>query len=126
MKTENVVGFSLLGLAVLAWVFVVSTNAKAATNHNNEVIKACLEESGYTPEKFYEFNFSKAAACHSDWRVAQDNRDKEKQRQFLAEHPWYKGTNWKWEEKAEYTCEKIYSTQLMNTITVCSKPIYLN
>jgi hypothetical protein len=45
-------------------------------------------------------------------------------RSFLQEHPWYKGKNWKWEERAEYTCKHIETLQ--GSAEVCSKPYYIN
>jgi len=122
---DIIIGASLLVIAALSWILVMTTDSNAES-HSNKVMKDCLVEYGYTPEKFEGFDFSKPAACHGAWRVAENERDYKKMKDFLVDHPWYKGKNWKWEERAEYSCEKIYSTQLMNTITVCSKPIYLN
>lgn len=119
----------LLGIAVFAWLFVVSTKVNADTvsaKQNNTVMKACLEQHGYTPEKFDTFHFNKAAACYHDWKTAETEKDYAKMRAFLKENPWFKGKNWKWEETAEYSCEKIYSTALLANITVCSKPYYVN
>lgn len=125
MKNENLIAFGLLAICVLAWVLVAS-DAKAETSHSNEVMKQCLDQYGYTPEKFDTFDFSKPAACHSKWRVAEIEKNHVKMRKFLDEHPWYRGKNWKWEERAEYNCEKIYSTAYLNNITICTKPYYLN
>lgn len=89
-------------------------------------MKACLAQEGYTPENFDSFNFGKAASCFHDWKTAEAEKDRVKMRKFLDENPWFRGKNHKWAERAEYSCEKIYSTALLNTITVCSKPIYVN
>lgn len=110
-------------LAATAWVLTLTTEADAGARENNAIMKACLEQYGYTPEKFETFNFSRPAKCHSDWRIAQNEKSYAKMREFLDKHPWYKGTNWKWEERAEYTCTKRYD---LNGIVVCHKPYYLN
>ena len=126
MKNETkdtAIAVVILITLLLSWMALYND---AQASENNAVMKSCLDEYGYTPEKFHEFNFAKAAACHSDWRTAEDERNRMKQRKFLEEHPWYKGKNWKWEETAEYSCEKIYSTRLLQTVTICSKPIYIN
>ena len=119
---DLIIGASLLAVAALSWVFVMTTDSNA-DSMSNQVMKECLNEHGYTPEKFETFNFSKAAACHSDFRIAQREKNYEKQREFLTEHPWYKGKNWKWEERAEYTCFKRYD---LDGMEFCYKPIYLN
>jgi len=124
MERDNLIAVAILATFVGAWMWVL--DAKADTTHSNEVMKSCLAEHGYTPENFETFKFSKSAACFHDWKTAEVQKDYEKQREFLQEHPWYKGKNWKWEERAEYSCEKIYSTALLANITVCSKPYYIN
>ena len=122
MERENFVAVILLAAFIGMWMWVLEAKAE----HSNEVMKLCLEESGYTPDKFETFDFSKPAACHSKWRVAETEKDYVKMRSFLQEHPWYKGKNWKWEERAEYSCEKIYSTRLLRNVEICSKPYYIN
>jgi len=99
-------------------------SSPSLANMSNDVMKSCLEEHGYTLDKFDTFNFSKAASCHSAYRIGEVKNNLEDQRQFLSDHPWYKGTNWKWEERAEYTCSKIDT--LRGSATVCSKPYYIN
>jgi len=127
MKYENTIAFGLLAICVLAWVFIATdAHAKVSANQNNAVMKACLEQEGYTFDKFDTFNFSKAAACFHDWKIAEIEKDYAKMREFLKENPHFKGKNWKWEERAEYNCEKIYSTAYLNNITICTKPYYLN
>ena len=111
----------MLLVLLVAFLFIITDEAKA--NMNNQVMKACLNEYGYTPEKFETFDFSKPAACHSKWRVAETSKEIAKMREFLLDHPWYKGKNWQWENRAEYTCVKRYD---LNGVEVCSKPYYLN
>lgn len=105
-------------------------NAHAEEHLNNLSIAECLAAHGYDKnaplEERMRFDFSKSAGCASKKIAeAQEKKDQE-QREFLKANPWYKGSNFNWTQNVEYTCEKIYSTQLMNTITVCSKPIYIN
>jgi lipopolysaccharide export system protein LptC len=119
---DLIIGASLLLVAALSWVLVMTTDSQAESR-SNEVMKECLAKHGYTPEGFQTFDFSKPAGCHSDYRISQRKVEYEKQREFLAEHPWYKGKNWKWEERAEYTCIKRYD---MSGMEFCFKPIYLN
>ena len=119
---DLIIGASLLAVAALSWVLVMTTDSNA-DSMSNQVMKECLNKHGYTPEGFETFNFSKAAACHSDFRIAQKEMDNEKMRDFLADHPWYKGKNWKWEQRAEYTCVKRMD---MGGIELCTRPYYLN
>lgn len=125
---ENWIAFGLLAAAVASWLW--ATTARAEEHPNNIAISKCLAESGYDKtapiEERMKFNFTKPAGCASK-RIAEVQQVKDlEQRAFLEANPWYKGSNFKWEERAEYNCEKIYSTALLNTITVCSKPIYIN
>jgi hypothetical protein len=106
-------------LLVASFLFIISGEAKA--NTSNEVMKACLKEYNYSPDKFYSFDFSKPAYCHSKWRAAETSKERIKLREFLLEHPWYKGKNWRWETRSEYTCVKRYD---LNGIEVCTKPFY--
>ena len=96
---------------------------QAAANMNNDVMKSCLKQYGYKQEKFDTFDFSKPAACHSKWRVAENTKETKKMQDFLKEHPWYKGKNWKWEQRAEYTCVIRHD---LGGIELCTKPYYLN
>ena len=119
---DILIGVGLLTLAVIAWTFVITTESNAES-HSNQVMKQCLEKHGYKQENFQTYDFSKAAKCHSDFRIAQKEKDNEKMRDFLADHPWYKGKNWKWEQRAEYTCVKRMD---MGGIELCTRPYYLN
>lgn len=112
----------IVGIVLISAVFTY----EAIANENNDVIKSCLKQTGYTPETFDTFSFAKAAGCYSDWKVGNNKVKYNQQKEFLEQNPWYKGSNWKWEERAEYRCERIYSNQMMANITVCSKPFYIN
>jgi hypothetical protein len=108
------------------FIILLLLSTATANAQSNEIMKMCLKDTGYTPKTFYQYDFSKGFACWSNWKSGYEKLKMEKQRQFLEENPWYKGNNWKWEERAEYDCEKIYSTQMMANITICHKPYYLN
>jgi hypothetical protein len=90
---------------------------------NNDAIKACLALHDYSPEKFDTFNWNDASACYHKHLILQEESKRAKIKEFLKEKPWYKGANWQWETRAEYTCVKRYD---MNGIEICSKPYYLN
>lgn len=122
--TEKIIFFIMIVAAIVfGWFAFVEEVSAQENNLNNQVMKACLELHGYTPEEFDNFNFSKAAACHSDWRVGENAEEYAELREFLKKKPWYKGTNWKWEEKAEYTCRTLHHA---GGIQVCTKPYYIN
>jgi hypothetical protein len=126
MKTETkdtAIAVVILIALLLSWMSLYND---AQASENNAVMKYCLQETGYTPDKLETFKFADASRCYHGWKV-RDDAEKAAQRQaFLEANPWYKGGNWKWQETAEYRCEKIYSTTMVRNITVCSKPIYIN
>ena len=84
---DYLVGIGLLTLAAASWVFVV-TDAQA--NPNNEALKHCLEQTGYSLENFDSFDFSKAAACHSNYRVGVQKAEYAEIRDFLKHNPRYR------------------------------------
>jgi len=103
-------------------ILLVLAGSTVHANPNNEALKLCLDAYGYNLKNFDTFDFSKAAACHSNKKEKKKIKLQEEQREFLKKRPWFRGTNWKWEEKAEYTCTKQYHTGL----TICHKPYYIN
>ena len=107
-------------ITIVAILFATS----AFANDSNEKMKACLDLYGYTPDQFDTFDFSAAAACHQGHRTIELLAERERIKEFLAEKPWFKGSNWKWEEKAEYTCKHINTLQ--GSAVVCQKPYYIN
>jgi hypothetical protein len=96
---------------------------RANANESNMVLKQCLDDNGYKPENFETFDFNKAAACWHGYAVKRDQAELQRLREFVKNKPWYKGKNWNWELRSEYTCTKRYD---LNGIEVCSKPYYLN
>lgn len=94
---------------------------------NNQMIKECLDAWGYDKYapveiRLNNFNWQGAAGCVANFRLEEQQKQVQADREFLKKKPWFRGTNWKWEEKAEYTCTKQHHTGL----TVCHKPIYIN
>jgi hypothetical protein len=70
--------------------------------------------------------WSERSRCYHDWKVEDERRRYNEEKHYTDMRPWYYGRNWRWEERSEYTCERIYNNNIMNTITVCSKPVYIN
>lgn len=76
-------------IGTVAFVVLVWT-AASATTHSNQMMKYCLDSNGYSLEKFDTFDFSKAAACHSDYRVAVMRAEYAELRDFLKHNPRYR------------------------------------
>ena len=121
-------------LIVLLCLMTTSAFAEGKQAHefdrsfNNQMIKECLDVWGYdkyapVETRLNNFNWQGAAGCVANFRLEEQRKQVEADREFLKEKPWFRGSNWKWQEKAEYTCTK----QLHNGgITVCHKPFYIN
>jgi hypothetical protein len=75
----------LMGIA-LAVLFV----SPAWANENNQAMKACLAINGYTPDQFDTFDFTKAAKCHSDYRIGVQKAEYAELRDFLKHNPRYR------------------------------------
>lgn len=73
-------------MALLASVWATA----AVANENNEAMKHCLKITGYSQENFDTFNFSKAAACASDYRVSKQKEEYAELRDFLKHNPRYR------------------------------------
>ena len=73
--------------SVITLFFMLSYSAAA---DSNDVMKACLETYEYSVEKFDEYDFSKAAACHSDYRVMMNEAKLDELRDFLKHNPRYR------------------------------------
>jgi hypothetical protein len=104
-------------MKVYASLLILLFSVNSFANTNNDVIKMCIGANE---------TWAGASRCYHDWKVYDNRRKYSKEKQFLKDNPWYRGNNWDWEDRAEYRCEKIYSTQLLNNITVCHKPILIN
>ena len=80
----------------------------------NDYIKDCMVTTNW------QGDYSKLSSCTSNHLATQQKQREEELRKFLAKHPWYRGPNWRWELKTEYTCSN------NGSITLCTKPYYLN
>jgi hypothetical protein len=98
-------------------------------SYNNQMMIECLDAWGYPRDASVDDRMNwpywrEVSGCTANF-VLEDQRKRVKaDREFVNKHPWFKGKNWKWQERAEYTCRKI--TTLNGTFELCSKPIYLN
>ena len=107
---DFIIGAGLLAMAAVSWVFVMSTDAKA--NESNEAMKWCLEQTGYSVENFDSFDFSRAAACHSDYRIGKMKAEYAELRDFLKHNPRYRfpgqSNNRCWGKPREMPFESAY------------------
>ena len=122
----------ILGVVMIASVIGFEAKAEEITKYGfenkNEIAKKCLEVWGYnrhdTIERRLSFPFfQQAAACTSHYKNGEWKKRIEKEREFVKNHPWYKGKNWQWETKSEYTCRIQHH---LGGIELCTKPYYLN
>ncbi|MEK9698146.1 MAG: hypothetical protein VW270_20415 [Candidatus Poseidoniales archaeon] len=118
----------VIGVVLITSVFTYEAFAND-NKHNNEMIKECLDFWGYDrdepdPQKRLDsFDFRTASTCVANFRYEDWLQRMEADRELMKDKPWFRGSNWKWEERAEYKCTK----QLHNGgLTVCHKPIYIN
>ena len=75
-------------IAAVALCLVATTSHAEPTN--NEVLKGCLAINGYTPEKFDEFDFTKASSCFQKWRAQKSAEKTAELRDFLKHNPRYR------------------------------------
>lgn len=114
--------------AVIVLTIGLASQAYANGTSPNEMIKQCLDVWGYDrdepdPQKrLDQFDFRTASNCVSGFRLNEWKQQIEADRELIKEKPWFRGTNWKWEERAEYTCTKEYHTGM----TICRRPYYVN
>ena len=65
--------------------------ASAATaSQSNQALKYCLEKYNYNQKDFNTFDFNKAAACHSDYRIGKMKAEYAEMRDFLKHNPRYR------------------------------------
>jgi len=76
--------------AILATIALCLVATTLQANPNNEALKHCLEQTGYSLENFDSFDFSKAAACHSDYRIGVQKAEYAELRDFLKHNPRYR------------------------------------
>jgi len=77
----------------MKYIFAVIALMVASTawaNESNQAMKACLASNGYTPDQFDTFDFTKAAKCHSDYRIGVQQAEYAELRDFLKHNPRYR------------------------------------
>lgn len=116
-------------LAVLFIMFSVSANATVAENTNNTMIKECLDVYGYdkslpVDDRLNNFNWAGASGCVSNFNVEKHKTRIAEEREFLKKNPWFKGKNWKWQQRAEYSCNKVMTNA--GWVEICHRPYYVN
>lgn len=79
--------FLSLGTVAFAVSFLVGT---ANASDSNQAMKACLHINGYTVEQFDTFDWNKAAACHSAYRLGTQQQQLAELRDFLKHNPRYR------------------------------------
>lgn len=115
-------------LIVLLTTWTSLAMAAPSVKTNNQMMKDCLTTAGYdytapVEERLNTTNWNEIAACSGGFIYQQHQQYLAQQQQFLKENPWYKGKNWRWELRAEYTCRIIHSD--VGPREVCSKPAYV-
>jgi hypothetical protein len=75
---------------VIATAILCLLASAAISNDNNQVVKACLDINGYTPEKFDTFDFNKASACYHNWKSVKEAEELAELRDFLKHNPRYR------------------------------------
>jgi len=96
-------------------IIALTVASTAWANPSNEAMKACLAKFNYTPDQFDTFDWSKAAACHSDYRVGVIQAEYAEMRDFLKHNPRYRvpgqSQNKCWGKPREMPFESAYIKQ---------------
>jgi hypothetical protein len=73
-------------------IFMISAvlTHEAVANENNNMMKACLDKSGYTSDKFDSFNWSAAAGCYHNYKTQRNAEELAELRDFLKHNPRYR------------------------------------
>lgn len=71
-------------------IIALTVASTAWANPSNEAMKACLAKYNYSVDQFDTFDWSKAAACHSDYRVRKMKAEYAEMRDFLKHNPRYR------------------------------------
>lgn len=117
-----ITGAVLALLSSSTWAF--------AEKSNNDIIKDCLVINNYdynlpVQERVNTFDWNSAAHCTAGFLQKEHKKRLAALAKFIKEKPWYKGPNWRWELRAEYTCRIVNNTDT-GPIEICSKPYYIN
>ena len=79
---------TILATVLMLGLGVASASAESLSN--NEASKLCLAKYGYSVDNFDSFDFRKAAACASDFRVAVNVQNLKELRDFLKHNARYR------------------------------------
>jgi len=79
-----------LGAIVFTIAFVIFAWSVASASESNRALKTCLQYYGYHPKDFDTFDFTKAAKCHSDYRIGVMKTEYAEMRDFLKHNPRYR------------------------------------
>ena len=99
-------------LTVIVLTIGLASQAYATDVTPNEMIKQCLDVWGYDrdepdPQKRLDkFDFTHASKCVAGFRQEEWAQRIEADREFVKTKPWFRGTNWKWEEKSRIYLHK--------------------
>lgn len=115
----------MIRAVIMIGLLCVATDALAKSN--NEMIKDCLNANGYdrsadVEKRLNTFDWQRGSYCVANFQNELHEKRLAEQREFLKKNPWYKGRNWNWEDKAEFTCHTEYHTGFV----YCHRPKYIN
>jgi len=115
----------IYGVFTTTLVIATLSLAGQIENDNNDQIKKCMVQFGYdydepdTKKRMDNFDWASASNCFFKYKQERKQAELEEQREFLKKNPWYKGSNFRWELRAEYNCIK--DSKLGE---ICHKPYY--
>ena len=96
-------------------IIALTVASTAWASDNNQAMKACLAKYNYTLDQFDTFDWSKAAACHSDYRISVQKAKNAELREFLDANPRYRvpgqSQNRCWGKPREMPFESAYIKQ---------------
>lgn len=113
---------------ILLLLCMLPVAAFADPQSNNGIVKDCLDVYGFDRDapiiERFNFDFSAASNCVAGYNYQKHIQKVKERKEFLKQNPWFKGTNWKWQETAEYTCKHVNTLQ--GSAVICQKPYYIN
>lgn len=95
---------------------------------NNQMMKECLAQFGYdyttsVDERLNNTDWAEVSACTAGFIQEKHFEYVKKRKEFLKQNPWYRGPNWRWELRTEYSCTMLGSD--VGPREVCHKPAYV-
>ena len=75
---------------MMKFIILAVLATPAWANDSNEMMAACLASQQYSIENFDNFDWSRAVACHSDYRVGRNSEELAEMRDFLKHNPRYR------------------------------------